>query len=176
MNLAYDDYPLSHRTTAPEMAIVVAASIAVHLAQKRQALALTTNGRDPLRQDAATPGVAADGQASGLKLRKGREQVMHILDLLARVEPAQGATARPFLDLVCEASLGLPWGSTAVLITAVPDEGLFDTLLVLRRRGLGVLLVLTCPHRDQGPAIRRAAQIGVQAFAIEIDRDMDVWR
>jgi uncharacterized protein (DUF58 family) len=247
VNLNEADYPAPCVSSAPEMAIVVAASLAAHLTEKRQAVALATNGHDPLatsghdapatsghdapatsaqtrpatapsgpakpgprpatlkRQDRkaahhrvrviaprrrrdrgrAGPAPAAAGgsgaappaaRLAALPLRKGRQHLMHVLDLLARIEPPREGPARPFLDLVCEQSLGLPWGSTAVLITAGPSEGLFDTLLTLRRRGLGVLLVMTCPHREQAAAVRRAAQIGVQAYTIEVEQDLDVWR
>lgn len=187
LNLDEADYALACRSTAPEMGIVVAASLAAHLTAQRQAVALATNGRDPLAIDGAARSDAEQdtGETAGagtrrgghaaLPLRKGRQHLMNVLDLLARIEPVRTA-GRPFLDLVCEQSLGLPWGSTAVLITAGAGEGLFDTLLTLRRRGLAVLLVMTCPQRDEAGTIRRAAQIGAQAHTIEIERDMDVWR
>ena len=169
LNLDGDDYAVSHRSTAPELGIVVAASLAAHLVEKRQAVGLITNGRDPL---AAGAPVAAPT----LPLRKGRDHLMHLLDLLARVEVAAEGEALPFLEVVSRESVGLPWGSTAVLITAQPGEGLFDSLLALRRRGLGVILVMTCPGRDVSLTIRRAEQIEVQAYCIESERDMDGWR
>ncbi len=169
LNLDGNDYAVSHRSTAPELGIVVAASLAAHLVEKRQAVGLITNGRDPLAAGApvTTP---------TLPLRKGRDHLMHLLDLLARVEVAAEGEALPFLEVVSRESVGLPWGSTAVLITAQPGEGLFDSLLALRRRGLGVILVMTCPGRDVSLTIRRAEQIEVQAYCIESERDMDGWR
>ncbi len=169
LNLDGGDYPIAHQGTATERAIVIAASLAAHLVEKRQAVGLVTNGRDPLAADApvTTP---------TLPLRKGRDHLMHLLDLLARIEAAAEGEALPFLETVSRESVGLPWGSTAVLITAQPVEGLFDSLLALRRRGLGVILVMTCPGRDVSLTIRRAEQIEVQAYCIESERDMDGWR
>ena len=168
LNLDGGDYPVAHQGTATELSIVVAASLAAHLVEKRQAVGLITNGRDPL----AAPSV----MASTLPLRKGRDHLMHLLDLLARVEVAAEADAPPFLEVISRESVGLPWGSTAVLITAQPSDGLFDSLLALRRRGLGVILVMTSPGRDVSLTIRRAEQIDVHAYCIESERDMDGWR
>jgi hypothetical protein len=130
---------------------------------------LITNGRDPLAAGAPVT-------APTLPLRKGRDHLMHLLDLLARVEVAAEGKALPFLEAVSRESVGLPWGSTAVLITAQSGEGLFDSLLALRRRGLGVILVMTCPGRDLSLTLRLAEQIDVQAYCIESERDMDGWR
>jgi uncharacterized protein (DUF58 family) len=168
LNLSAADYPQPHRAEATELGIVIAASLAVHLVEKRQAVSLVTNGHDPLSQDART--------ATGLPLRKGRAHLMNLLDLLARVEVAPEEGVVPFLDLLGRKSLGLPWGSTVVVATAWEVEGLLDTLLALRRRGLAILLVLTCPHRGFDSTARRAAQIGIQALRVWSEKDMDVWR
>ena len=168
VNLDGDDYPQVHRFQATELGIVVAASVAVHLVEKRQAIGLVTNGRDPLAQG---PRVMPS-----LPLRKGREHLMRVLDLLARVEVTSEEEEASFLAVLSRKSLGLPWGSTVVVVTAQEVEGLLDALLVLRRRGLAVILVLTCPHHGFALTARRANQIGVQTFQIWTERDLDVWR
>jgi uncharacterized protein (DUF58 family) len=168
LNLGSADYPQAYRYQATELGIVVAASVAVHLAEKRQAIGLITNGRDPLAQD---PGVMPS-----LPLRKGREHLMHVLDLLARIEANSEDEATPFLAVLSRKSQGLPWGSTALVITAREVEGLLDALLALRRRGLVVILALTCPERGFALTAQRADQIGVRALQIWAERDLDVWR
>jgi len=169
LNLAGDDYALDCRREATELGIVVAASLAVHLGKQRQAVALVSNGRDPLAESAA--GVPS------LPLRKGREHVMNVLDLLARIEVAsEDEKPVPFLNLVTHQSLRLPWGSTAVIVMAKEVEGLMGALLALRRRGLLVILVLTCPDRGFESTAQRAGQIGVQAVRIWTEKDLDVWR
>ena len=168
LNLDGSDYPVSHRSPATELGIVVAASLAAHLVEKRQAVGLITNGRDPLATGVAVP-------TPSLPMRKGRDHLMHLLDLLARIEVAE-AEVLPFLEVVSRESVALPWGSTAILITAHLGEGLFESLLALRRRGLGVILIMTYPGRDVSLTIRRAEQIEVQAYSIESERDMDTWR
>jgi uncharacterized protein (DUF58 family) len=169
LNLALDDYPLDCRYEAPELGITIAASVATHLVEKRQAVSLVTNGVDPLSElPGATPTVP---------LRKGRDHLMRVLDLLARIEVTRiEEEGLPFGQVLGRGSLGLSWGSTVLVITPVEEEGLLDTLLALRRRGLVVTLVLTCPYRGFDETVQRAGQIGVTALQILNQRGMDVWR
>ena len=182
LNLDAAEYPRRERYTGTELGIVIAASVAVHVVEKRQALSLATNGRDPLREpdpaasDGSAPEVAAPLYAPTLPLRKGREHLMHVLDLLARVEVAPEENALPFLDLLGRRSLGLPWGSTVVVITSREAEALLDTLLALRRRGLLVILVLTSLDHNFALTAQRAGQIGVQAHRIWSEGALDIWR
>jgi uncharacterized protein (DUF58 family) len=168
LNLSREDYPPTQRFVATELGIVVAASLAVHVVEKRQAVGLFSNGQDPLAEEMQT--------MPSVPLRKGREHLMRLLDLLARIElPPENGVA-PFLTTLGRRSLGLPWGSTVVVITALEAEGLLDTLLALRRRGMVVILVLTCSDRGFGLTARKAEQIGVQTLQIWAEKDLDVWR
>jgi uncharacterized protein (DUF58 family) len=178
LNLNRDDYPLSGWRQATELGIIIAASVTAHLVEKRQAVSLVTNGSDPLR-DSTSLAAEPPSHTPTLPLRRGREHLMHLLDLLARIEVTSEDNAVPFLDVLGRKSLGLPWGSTAVIVTPQEVEGLMDTLLALRRRGLVVILALTAPDPAPGQfalTAQRAGQIGVQAFQIWSEQDMDVWR
>jgi uncharacterized protein (DUF58 family) len=186
LNLDEADYPVAHRQQATELGIVVAASVAAHLIEKRQAVSLITNGLDS--GTGSNGGTGSDPRAGqnpsartasptpSLPLRKGREHLMHILDLLARLQVAPEGEAVPFLDLLSHKSLGLPWGSTMIVITSREVEGLLEALLTLRRRGLLVLLVLTLPERGFTSTAQRAAQVGISALRIWSEQDLDVWR
>lgn len=174
LNLCAADYPQKSRQEASELGIVVAASVAVHLGNKRQAVALATNGCDPLQTD--EPGAGQPPSPPALPLRRGRQHVMHVLDLLARVELGSHEAAPPFLDLLNRKSLLLPWGSTALVVTSRDVEGLMDTLLVLRRRGLLVVLVLTCPDPTFRTTAARAETSGIRCLEICSEQDMDPWR
>jgi len=101
---------------------------------------------------------------------------MDLLDLLARIQVTPEAEALPFLDLLNRRSMGLPWGSTVVVVTAREVDGLLDTLLTLRRRGMMVILVTTCTARDFAGTARRADQLGVRALEVRSEQGMDVWR
>jgi uncharacterized protein (DUF58 family) len=169
LNLHGGDYPQRYRHQAPELGITIAASVAVHLVEIRQAVSLASNGHDPLAEE--------PNPWPSLPLRKGREHLMDLLDLLARIEVRhEEDKAMPFLDLLSRKSLGLPWGSTVVIITSREVEGLLDSLLTLRRRGQAVILVTTCPDRDFELTAQRADQIGIQALGAWSEQDMDMWR
>jgi uncharacterized protein (DUF58 family) len=182
LNLDAAAYPRRERYMATELGIVIAASVAVHVVEKRQAVSLATNGRDPLQSRASLSGADESGRkgepvsAPALPLRKGREHLINLLDLLARIEVAPEEEALPFLDLLGRKSLALPWGSTIVVITSREIEGLLDTLMTLRRRGLVVILVLTSPDRGFAFTAKRADRVGVQALRIWSEQALDVWR
>jgi uncharacterized protein (DUF58 family) len=168
LNLSRGDYPPEQRLAATELGIVVAASLAVHVVEMRQAVGLYSNGLDPLADETQT--------MPSVPLRKGREHLMNLLDLLARIELPSEDSETPFLTTLGRRSLGLPWGSTVVVITAQEVEGLLDTLLALRRRGMLVILVLTYAHRGFRLTAQRAEQIGIQTLQIWTEKDLDVWR
>jgi uncharacterized protein (DUF58 family) len=198
LNLDSDDYAPRYRTLATELGIVVAASVATHLAGKRQSVGLFTNGHDPLR--AAGQNRRTWDIEPALPPREGRGHLMQLLDILARIEPAPGsevsrdARARAagegppsghsqgigqgerFLSLLTRRTMSLTWGSTIIVITPSEVEGLIPTLLGLRRRGLAVVLLLTCPDHGLAQTVQRAAQIGVQTVRVWSEKDMDVWR
>jgi len=173
LNLDGADYVSTERSVAAELAIVIAASISAHLVEKRQAIGLVTNGGDPMREPTpeASPSVALT-----LPLRKGREHLMHILDLLARIQVAPEGEGVPFLDLVNRNSTGLPWGTTVIIVTSRDVDGLLPTLLALRRRGMAVILVTTCLEQGFAQTARQADQIGIRAFEVGSEQGMDVWR
>ena len=174
LNLDGGEYSAAERLIATELGVTIAASISVHLVEQRQAVGLVSNGRDPLQDMDA--GSSALPVAPVLPLRKGREHLMDVLDLLARIEVAPEGDAAPFLDLLNRHSMRLPWGSTAVIVTPREADGLLDTLLTLRRRGMAVILVTTCTDRHFAETVRRADQIGVRAVEVISEQGMDVWR
>jgi uncharacterized protein (DUF58 family) len=174
LNLDAADYIAVERRFAAELGIIIAASVSVHLVEKRQAISLVTNGRDPLRDPGLEASVPVPVPA--LPLRKGREHLADVLDLLARIELMPEGDAVPFLDLLNRHSMGLPWGSTMVVVTSREVEGLLNTLLSLRRRGLVVILVATCTDPAFTGTAQRAGQIGIRALEVVSERAMDVWR
>ena len=150
------------------MGIVTAASLAVHLVEKRQAVGLITNGQDPLAEDPTA--------GAFLPLRKGRAHLMNVLDLLASIQVAPEGKAVPFTTLLTRKSLGLPWGSTVVIVSSRENEGLMDTLLALRRRGLVIILALTSQYRGFRATSQRASQIGIHTIRLWSEQDLDIWR
>ena len=117
---------------AMERALVAAASIAAHLAARRQPIGLCTTGRDPLSGARAAP----------LRVSDGRAQLIEILGTLGRLEIA-AAGALP--ELIWQAGAHMGWGSTVVAITGQRGPALVEALLPLKRRGLNIALIVTEP-------------------------------
>lgn len=166
LNMNRDEYSISRYITASELAIVTAASIAHFLAEKRQKVGLCSNGLDPLAENGEEPFVA-------LPPRKGRDHLMRILDILARIQLAE---RRPFVDLMRLAKLHLTWGGTAIVITGHADEDLFNAMLFLQRSGYYVMLIVMDPQEPFNLIQARAQTVGIPAYHIWQESDLDVWR
>lgn len=167
LNLNTTEYSRKGRFFAPELAITVAASVANQLIEQRQAVGLAINGVDPL---------ALSSQSLKLPPRKGKGHLMNCLDLLARIEASDAIEGLPFTALLRQASLGLSWGSTLVIITGMEDEALMPTLVHLRRRGFLAILVLVDPDADFYRTKARAQQIAVPVYRILREQHLDVWK
>jgi uncharacterized protein (DUF58 family) len=71
------------------------------------------------------------------------EQLKHILEALAAIHPVDST---PIAELVITESRNLPWGSTLVVITAMPTETLLSVLLQMKRAGRKVVLITVGAH------------------------------
>lgn len=164
LNLNRSEYSLSRADTATELAIVVAASIANYLIEKKQTVGLCCNGWDLL---------TAEPEMITLSPRKGREQLMNILEILARIRTADRF---PFTDLLRQAKLHLTWGGTAIIITGHADDALFENMLLMKRSGFYVMLILVDPQTPFVNIKERAKEVGIRAHMIWQESDLDVWR
>ena len=164
LNLNEDAYYYKDRRSATELAIVVAASLANHLVARQQSVGLVTNGRDPLS--------SSEGDTA-LPARHGRDHLMSVLDVLARVE---SRSTGPFAGLLRRESAGLPWGSTTVAITPTETEDLFPSLIQMQRRGFNVVLVLVAPTVPFRSVQQRAKRLHMQAYRITRREELDVWQ
>lgn len=164
LNLNSADYTLQRLTTASELAIETAASIANLLIQQRQIVGLSSNGSDAL--------VESDKPVV-LKPNRGPAQLTVILDALARVQLSDSVQ---FLDLLREARLQLRWGGTGVIITPNVTDELTAVLLLLKRSGLNIVLIVTDPQSPFAGIERRMEQAGIRAYQVWQEKDLDVWR
>jgi hypothetical protein len=98
---------------------------------------------------------------------------MHILDVLARV---QGVREAPFDDTLRRARLHLSWGGTLIIITSHAGDSLFDNMLLMKRAGYHVVLVLVDPKAPFAELKQRAQQVGIAAHQVWQESDLDVWR
>jgi uncharacterized protein (DUF58 family) len=150
LDLTLEDYEGRRRYMATELAVIVAASIAHHIAvNEGLPVGLATEGWDPL----------SEAQARFfLPPRSGRAHLMALLEVLARIEIGEGA---PFPDLLRRESVNLPWGATLAVIAGRESEALFDTLVYLRRAGFAVALILVQPAYVSEDLRRRADLLGM---------------
>ncbi|GAB4562175.1 MAG: hypothetical protein Kow0047_10110 [Anaerolineae bacterium] len=161
LDLRQSDYDAQEVLMASEWAIVVAASIAHHLAQQRQAVGLMTNGVDP---------IAPDGAAPHLSPRPGKGHVMKVLEVLARVGLSDDGP--PFDAWLIRETTSLAWGTTVVVIAPKGDEALCQALHRLVRRGLNPLLITVQPSLEFRRVRQRARMLGFPAYQVVRERDL----
>lgn len=193
LNLHAPDYRRRDRYTYLEWAVELAASLAAHLVDQRQAVGLITNGLDPLAGQTEDAGRPAGGgllfdEASGRLLlgegaerrltaaippRGGRPHLMKILERLARIEAGETLS---FAEWAHAASVGLSWGVTILAITARGDEQTCHILHRLVRGGFNPVLVSVEPDANFGEVRQRARQLGFAAYNVTSERDLAQWK
>lgn len=151
------EYPRGNEPLRSELAVTTAASLANAVYLMGQQIGLATNGRDAVdrirqegwahdyrsraaaRQNANMRGRSERLQPVVVETRRGAEQLMRIVETLARVELTDGLT---FDQLVSEMSSRLPRDATVIaVLPAVSLETAF-ALGMLRRRGFAVTAVV----------------------------------
>jgi uncharacterized protein (DUF58 family) len=154
-------YDPSHEPYRSELAVTMAASLANAVYLLGQQVGLVSNGRDAadrIRQEGWAPDARTrrEAQQSASMLERserlqplvvptdrGPEQLMRILETLARIELTDGLS---FAQLVLETSGRLPHDATVVpLLSQVTPEAAV-ALGNLRRRGLSVIALVNVYH------------------------------
>jgi uncharacterized protein (DUF58 family) len=171
LNLHRDDYDERHWRGATEWAIELAASFAAHLVDRRQAVGLTTNGVDLLRETAGEiPRLAAPPM---IPPRSGRHNLMKILERLARIEADRTTPLAQWAGPACQ-SLG--WGMTIMVITGTADEATCNSLHRLVRAGFNPILFAVERGRPFAMVRERARRLGFSAYQITERADLARWR
>ncbi|HUG89358.1 MAG TPA: DUF58 domain-containing protein [Planctomycetaceae bacterium] len=162
-----------------ELAVTTVASLANAVYQLGQQVGFVTNGRDAVdriategwrhefrSREVAQAAASMTGTSDRLRpvvvpTRRGADQLMRILEALARVELTDGL---PFPELILEAAGRLPRDATVVAVLPdVPPETAI-ALGALRRRGFAVTAVLVM----YGDEDRFANAVG-RLFAENVD-------
>ncbi len=146
-----------HEPYRSELAVTAAASIANAVYQMGQQIGLVTNGRDaadrirvegfdydPRTRKQARTAASMLERSERLRpvvvpTRRGVEQLMSILETLARVELTDGLD---FAQLVRETEGRLPRDATAIVILPQVTSETVITLQDLRRRGFAISAIL----------------------------------
>ena len=170
-------YDRQHEPYRSELAVTAAASLANAVYEMDQQIGLVTNGRDAadrIRQEGWDYDIRsrkAARQAGGMleysdrlqpvvvETRRGPEQLMRILETLARVELTDGLT---FAQLVIETAGRLPRDATVVAILASPSVETAVALGELRHKGLAVTAILNL--YDEMEFERASAQLAAEGI------------
>lgn len=149
-----------------ELAVTAAASMANAVYQTGQQIGFITNGRDAadrikeegwkhefLTREAARNQLSKTGTSNRLRpviveTRRGAEQLMRILESLARVELTDGLT---FPQLIDEAAPNLSRDATVIAIIRDAPPELAIALGSLRRRGFNVTAVVILSEEENLP-------------------------
>jgi uncharacterized protein (DUF58 family) len=195
LDLYRADYNATDIFTAAEFAITVAATVAARLIEQRQEVGLVTNGHilplhietngesptGPEHDVAINPDhLPANAHSSRdsegartvapLAPARGRAHLMRILEVLARVEPAE--QGERLIRLLSRRASALPWGSTVVVVAGSTSEELFLSLHRLRQAGLLVVVLLIEPLTDVAAVEARARAVGATLHVVWRELDL----
>ena len=115
-----------------ELAIVTAASMANEALYEGYRVGLYVNQNNP-----------DSPELIRIPPNRHPEQLKRILEALATIKPME---TTPIEKLVVTESRNLPWGSTMVVITAMPTESLLSVLFQMKRVGRKVVLITIGNH------------------------------
>jgi len=177
LNLNSEDYERHSRIDASELAIIVSASLANWIIQKKQSVGLFTNGIEPVLLEP----VKSPSLVSGLPFqnplpippRRGQSHLMSILEVLARVQVAE---TYPLTKTIFNETSNLAWGTTLLVITPKVDDAIFESLFHADRAGLKTVLIPCGPVIGVDGIRKRADYFGFPFFQVFNERDLDMWR
>ncbi|MGO9108501.1 MAG: DUF58 domain-containing protein [Thermoguttaceae bacterium] len=157
------DYESRHEPFRSELAVTATASIAHAIYEMGQQIGLVTNGRDAadrIRREgwdgeihsrkAARKAAEMHERSERLEpivvqTRRGPEQLLLILEALARVELTDGLS---FTQLIAETACRLPRDATVIAVVPSLSAEIAAALGDLRRRGMAVAAVLNLHDED----------------------------
>ncbi len=157
------DYAPQHEPVRSELAVSAAASIAHAVYEMGHQIGLVTNGRDAadrirqegwqgdLRTRAAARKTAEMAEHSDrlqplvVPTRRGADQLLRILETLARVELTDGLS---FPQLITETACRLPHDATVIAVLTTLTAEIAEALGELRGRGMSVTAVLNVYAED----------------------------
>jgi uncharacterized protein (DUF58 family) len=200
LNLNSSEYSRQSRYDGPEWAIVIAASLAAHLVEKRQAVGLAANGLDPLIASAKNGSLSFDKDTGRLQMadqmvnapkidsekhvkdvsfpghippKTGRAHLMKLLEKLARIE---GRDGRLFSEWIPRACTRLNWGTNIIAISPSGDEKTCTALHQLAKAGYSPVLIIVDPYENMRMIQDRASNLGFHAYQVGKENDLDQWR
>lgn len=174
-----------HEPVRSELTITAAASIANAIYQMQQQVGLITNGRDAadrIRQEGWDLDLRTRKQARGasemadrsdrlrpvlVETRRGHEQLIRILETLARVEITDGLTLP---ELVTETMDRMPRDASVIALLSEVPEPTVIALGLLRRQGYAVSAIINTYEASDFSAA--AGPLVAQGFDVHHLRDL----
>lgn len=148
VDLTRDSHPSPGRRRSAELAVTAAASISHHLVtQRHETVALRIVGKD-----------APTGEVMFDELTSGRDQghLANLLERLARAEISASTDNHTVLEAV-----GLPFGSSIVLLTGVISRRHVLDAMRLLRIGVAVTVIVTASDQHRGPWEPEIEELGI---------------
>ncbi len=136
LDLHPDSYDMRTFYDDIELAVTTAASLSAWGKRHNQSFGLVTNGVDP-SQGYQTP--------RSLPPKNGASHFIHILEILARIQPGDSQPIETFLQ---DARAKLPWGTTMVLISGTIKDEALEQLYQARKTGVNPVVILTGHSSD----------------------------
>ena len=189
LDLDRGSFPYREEYSGSEWAIVLAASLASHVAEQRQEVGFLSNGEDP----------RSGAEVLAIPARNGRGHLMGILEILARIQmrdmrmqeshspPRKIGAPLGVADGADEeersSPIALPtwlpqrvahlgWGSTLLVVTPRLSESLLWVLHSMYRRGLNVV-ALVCTLQPQFKRLQQQAEaLGVSSHQVIWESDL----
>ncbi len=163
LNLNAGDYHYRSQIDAAELGIVIAASIANWIVDKKQLVGMMINGRDPL---------IADDKPQSIPPGKGKQHLMRLLETLARVSTIEDSALVP---LIQRQRYRLAWGTTLIVITGRANDDLLNELYQARRSGQNAILILTGRDISDVGVRQRAEFFRIPVVSIATELDLNIW-
>ncbi len=104
--------------------------------------------------------------------RTGREQLMQILEVLARVTTTHNQSFESWLT---NTTLSLNWGTTLIVITPEGSESCLATLHQQVRRGFSVVLIVTETYASFDGIATKARNLGIFSVNVSNKSDLKYW-
>jgi uncharacterized protein (DUF58 family) len=136
-----------------ELVVIVAASIASYARTNGYCVGLYSNGN-----------LWFSPELIRIPPSQHPDQMRYILEALAKVQPVE---IIPISNMIVDEVRNLPWGSSLVVISAIPSGDLLATLLNMKRAGRKVALIVV---GDAGTSI---SVEGLEVYYVREDVD---WR
>jgi uncharacterized protein (DUF58 family) len=153
-------YPYREEVGLSEWAIVVAASIASHLIEQRQAVGLLSNGLDSVTDTPTVP----------LPPRNGQGHLMNILTSLARVEMHEHELT--LAQWLPGHITNLEWGTTLIVVTPQVTEEALWIMHSAYRRGSNIIALVCSAQQEFNLMQARGKRLGVTMHRTLWEKDL----